>query len=50
VDWERLYHHPLCYLETFVDQERFHGTCYRAANWLLCAIAHKSQYVTSAVM
>ncbi|NCO53292.1 MAG: DUF4338 domain-containing protein, partial [Deltaproteobacteria bacterium] len=34
VDWERLYHHPLCYLETFVDQERFHGTCYRAANWL----------------
>ena len=33
-DWERLYHHPLYYLETFVDQERFHGTCYRAANWL----------------
>lgn len=33
-DWERLYHHPLYYLETFVDQELFHGTCYRAANWL----------------
>jgi hypothetical protein len=33
-DWERLYHHPLYYLETFVDPERFHGTCYRAANWL----------------
>jgi hypothetical protein len=33
-DWERLYCHPLYYLETFVDQERFHGTCYRAANWL----------------
>ena len=33
-DWETLYHHPLYYLETFVDQERFHGTCYRAANWL----------------
>jgi hypothetical protein len=49
-DWERLYHHPLHYLETFVDEERFHGTCYRAANWLLCAIAHKSHYVTSAVM
>ena len=49
-DWERLYHHPLYYLETFVDQERFHGTCYRAANWLLCAIAHKSHYVTAAVM
>ena len=28
------YHHPLYYLETFVDQELFHGTCYRAANWL----------------
>ena len=34
VDWERFYHHPLYYLETFVDQERFQGTCYRAANWL----------------
>ena len=33
-DWETLYHHPLYYLETFIDQERFHGTCYRAANWL----------------
>jgi hypothetical protein len=22
------------YLETFVDQERFQGTCYRAANWV----------------
>jgi hypothetical protein len=33
-DWETLYHHPLYYLETFVDRERFHGTCYRAANWL----------------
>ena len=32
-DWERFYHHPLHYLETFIDQERFHGTCYRAANW-----------------
>lgn len=33
-DWETLYHHPLHYLETFIDRERFHGTCYRAANWL----------------
>jgi hypothetical protein len=33
-DWERLYRHPLHYLETFVDQELFHGTCYRAANWI----------------
>ena len=34
LDWERLYHHPVHYLETFIDQERFHGTCYRAANWI----------------
>ena len=33
-DWERFYHHPLYYLETFIDRERFHGTCYRAANWI----------------
>jgi len=32
-DWERLYGHPVHYLETFVDQERYKGTCYRAANW-----------------
>ncbi len=34
-DWERLYHHPIYYLETFVDPARFRGTCYRAANWVL---------------
>ena len=33
-DWQRLYHHPVYFLETFVDLERFQGTCYRAANWL----------------
>jgi len=33
-DWERLYGHPIYYLETFVDPQRFRGTCYRAANWL----------------
>ncbi len=33
-DWEKIYNHPLHYLETFIDQERFHGTCYRAANWI----------------
>jgi hypothetical protein len=32
-DWNRLYGHPVHYLETFVDPERFRGTCYRAANW-----------------
>ena len=33
-DWESIYKHPIYYLETFVDQERFKGTCYFAANWL----------------
>ena len=34
-DWERIYHHPLYFLETFVDPARFRGTCYRAANWVV---------------
>lgn len=33
-DWMRVYGHPIYYLETFVDPERFRGTCYRAANWI----------------
>jgi hypothetical protein len=32
-DWQQLYHHPVWLLESFVDVERFKGTCYRAANW-----------------
>lgn len=32
-DWQRLYAHPIYWLETFVDRSRFAGTCYRAANW-----------------
>ena len=34
VDWERVYNHPLYFLETFIDTERFEGTCYKAANWI----------------
>lgn len=34
-DWEDLYKHPIYFLETFVDPERFRGTCYYAANWQL---------------
>jgi hypothetical protein len=34
-DWQEFYHHPLQLLESFVDTERFRGTCYRAANWIL---------------
>jgi len=33
-DWTRIYGHPLYFLETFVDPQRFRGTCYRAANWI----------------
>ena len=33
-DWQRLYAHPIYWLETFVDTSRFAGTCYRAANWI----------------
>jgi hypothetical protein len=33
-DWQRLYQHPVYFLETFVDLERFRGTCYQAANWI----------------
>ena len=33
-DWQRLYGHPIYFLETFIDPQRFRGTCYRAANWI----------------
>ncbi len=33
-EWERVYEHPVWFAETFVDPERFRGTCYRAANWI----------------
>lgn len=33
-DWQRIYSHPIYFLETFVDTERFVGTSYRAANWI----------------
>jgi hypothetical protein len=33
-DWRLRFGHPLWLLETFVDPRRFHGTSYRAANWL----------------
>lgn len=34
-DWQAVYGHELLLAETFVDPQRFTGTCYRAANWLL---------------
>jgi hypothetical protein len=33
-DWLAKYGHPVSALETFVERDRFRGTCYRAANWL----------------
>ena len=33
-DWQAKYGHPVVLLETFVEQQRFRGTVYRAANWL----------------
>lgn len=34
-DWQRIYGHRVYFLETFVDPQRFRGTCYRAANWVV---------------
>lgn len=34
-DWMSFYKHPVYLLETFVDTEKFKGTCYKAANWQL---------------
>jgi len=34
-EWQRVYAHPVYFAETFVDPERFAGTCYRAASWVL---------------
>jgi hypothetical protein len=33
-DWQSYFHHPIYFVETFVDTERFGGTCYKAANWI----------------
>jgi len=33
-DWQDSFGHPLVLLETFVDPQLFHGTVYKAANWL----------------
>ena len=32
-DWQARYSYRPVLLETFVEDGRFHGTCYRAANW-----------------
>jgi hypothetical protein len=35
-DWEAKYNVRPVLMETFVQKDRFAGTCYRAANWILC--------------
>jgi hypothetical protein len=32
-DWQQHFGHPVLLVETFVDPQRFRGTCYRAAGW-----------------
>lgn len=34
-DWEVAFGHPVLLAETFVERDRFPGTCYRAAGWTL---------------
>lgn len=41
-DWLERYGHPLYLLETFVEKERFRGTCYKASNWI-CAGSTKGR-------
>ena len=38
-DWQQHFGYPLLLLETFVDPQRFHGTVYRAANWLYLGLS-----------
>jgi hypothetical protein len=33
-DWRQRYGYSPVLLETFVQQDRFQGTCYRASNWI----------------
>ena len=32
-DWQAVYQTPIALAETFVQADRFAGTCYAAANW-----------------
>jgi hypothetical protein len=49
-DWQRKYHLAPCLAETFIERDRFRGTCYRAANWLLvgqtCGRTRQDRYNT----
>ena len=49
-DWEQMYGHPIYFLETFIDPERFRGTCYRAANWVLTGHGRRAAASNRTVM
>lgn len=38
-DWKEYYNIEPLYVETFVDPEKFFGTCYKAANWLYLGVS-----------
>ena len=40
-DWQQMYGHPIYFLETFVDPERFRGTCYRAPPTGFCLVTRQ---------
>lgn len=52
-DWQNKYGHPLHLIETFVERDRFRGTCYKAANWKLVGQtkgrSRQDQYSTMSV-
>lgn len=33
-DWQQVYRHDLALAETFIEEDRFAGVCYAAANWI----------------
>jgi len=41
-DWQNQFGYPLLLLETFVDPTRYHGTIYRASNWVM--VGHTRGY------
>jgi hypothetical protein len=54
LDWEKAFNVSPVLLETFVDHDRFKGTCYRAANWTYLGetqgrgrMDHKHEHLTS---
>jgi hypothetical protein len=50
-DWQRKYGHPLYWVESFVQRDRFPGTCYRAAGgWLAGVTTGRSRNDTACTL